>query len=183
MGLDILFEKAGLREGMTVADIGCHEGYLSMRLADRVGALGKVYAEDINENRLRTLDETLSKFEISNVTTILGDYDDPKLPKEHFDLIFIIDTYHEIENYRKVLGHVRKALKANGKLVLLEKLKKWVKGQSRQNQALAHSLAPKYVKEELKVAGFEIIDQVLDHGDWQNNPEKQMWFVVAKIAN
>jgi ubiquinone/menaquinone biosynthesis C-methylase UbiE len=183
MGLDVIFEKAGLTVGMTVADIGCHEGYLSIHLAERVGSLGKVYSEDINENRLRTLDQTLIERKISNVSTILGDYDDPKLPKDSFDLIFIVDTYHEIYDYKKVLGHVREALKNGGKLLLLEKLKDKVRGKSRQNQAYGHSLAPKYVRQELKDAGFEVIDQVLDHGDWENNPEKQIWFIVAKVTD
>jgi len=183
MGLDVIFEKAGLEEGMTVGDIGCHEGYLSIHLANRVGPLGTVYAEDVNKDRLETLDQTLAEREISNVKTILGNYDDPKLPKGSFDLIFIVDTYHEIDDYKKVLGHVCEALKTNGKLLLLEKLKNKVRGQSRQSQAYGHSLAPNYVKKELAEAGFEIIDHVLNHGDWENNPEKQMWFVVAKVSD
>lgn len=180
MGLDVIFEKAGLQEGMTVGDIGCHEGYLSIHLANKVGSSGKVFAEDVNGTRIETLNKTLEERELTNVTTILGDYDNPKLPENSFDLIFIIDTYHEIRNYEKVLEHVKHSLKRDGRLILLEKLKDKVRGKSRQDQAYGHSLAPKYVKKELKAAGFEVIDQVLDHGDWENNPEKQMWFVVAK---
>lgn len=179
MDLELIFEKAGLEEGMVIADIGCHEGYLTIHLAKAVGPTGKVYAEDVNSSRLETLEENLNSAHLENVTVIYGDYDDPKLPENSFDIIFIIDTYHEIYEYQKVLGHVYRSLRQDGRLVILEKLKDKVRGKSRQAQAYGHSLAPKYVKAELKEANFTVLDQVLDHGDWENNPEKQMWFVVA----
>ena len=180
MKLDTIFQKAGIQEGMVVADIGCHEGYLSMHLARVVGPGGKVYAEDVNSYRLQRLEKTAREREISNITTIHGDYDNPKLPTGRVDLIFVIDTYHEIHAYEKVLGHFHDALKTNGKIVVLEKLKEHLKGASRSAQTKGHTLAPKYVKAELKKAGFTLIDEVLDHGQWERDPEKQMWFVVAR---
>ena len=89
------------------------------------------------------------------------------------------DTYHEIEDYQKVLVHVNKSLKPNGKLILLEKLKSRIKGKSRSEQAAAHSLASKYVKEELQGAGFKIEYEVADFGRWEEDSEKQIWFVIA----
>ena len=179
MKVGVLFQEAGVQEGMSIADIGCHEGYLSIHLSRAVGAQGKVYAEDVNQYRLRRLAQNAEELGIQNITTILGDYDNPKLPKGKLDVIFVIDTYHEIEAYEKVLKQLRKALKPDGKLLILEKLKAHLRGSSRSAQASGHTLSSNYVKEELETAGFEVQTEVLDHGFWEKDRDKQMWFVVA----
>lgn len=183
MPLNSLFQMADLKAGNTVADIGCHEGYLTMHLSKRVGDTGKVYAVDVRENRLEVLNTILKENEISNVKTIKGDYDNPKLPNGELDIVFIIDTYHEIDDYYQVLEHIRKALKPYGKLVLLEKLKAAHKNKSRKEQAAAHTLSYSYVAQELQEAGFTIEAKILDLGIWNNEPEKRMWLLVATPEN
>lgn len=179
MPLEVIYKAAGIKKGHVVADIGCHEGYLSVRLAKQVGETGQVYAEDIREDRLELLKDHLKTRNISNVKTILGDYSDPKLPKERLDSVFIIDTYHEIDDNMTVLKHVYESLKPGGRLIILEKLKARVKGKSRDAMTMAHSLAPKYVKKELKKAGFKITAQFDDLGDWEEDSEKVMWLIAA----
>ncbi|SNY99919.1 class I SAM-dependent methyltransferase [Flagellimonas pacifica] len=175
-----LLNFSGIKEGDKVADIGCHEGYLSMHLSKRVLENGRVYAVDVREDRLKTLRENANSRNRKNIITILGDYDNPKLPERELDLIFIIDTYHEMESYEKILQHVKKSLKPNGKVVILEKLKTHVKGKSREVQISAHSLGPEYVRKELKQAGFTIISEIEDHGKWERESSKQMWVILAQ---
>ncbi len=175
-----LLDLMGLESGHKVGDIGCHEGYLSMHLARRVLPQGRVYAVDVRSDRLETLRSNAHDRGLRNIITILGDYDDPKLPEKELDAIFLIDTYHEIEAYEKMLQHVRRALKPGGKVMVLEKLKSRVKGKSRAEQVFAHSLSPEYVREELIQAGFEIINEIADHGDWERDKNKQMWVLVAQ---
>ncbi len=175
-----LLELAGVSQGQVVADIGCHEGYLSVHLARKVDANGRVYAVDIREDRLATLRENANSRNLTNIITILGDYDNPKLPEGALDCVFVIDTYHEIEAYKKVLNHIRKALKPGGRIMVLEKLKKRIVGKSRAEQVAAHSLAIHYVEKELQQAGFAIINKIENHGLWQNDGDKQMWVLLAK---
>ncbi len=181
MNVEEIFEMAQVKEGMHVADVGCHEGYLTLHLSKKVADQGKVYAVDVEQYRLDDLKEHLEERKVNNVEVILGDYNNPKLPSGTLDVIFVIDTYHEIDEYMKVLGHIKKALKPEGRLLMLEKLKTQKKGKSREEQARGHTLASKFVKEELKDAGFTIIKQIDDFGDWQENNEKQMWILVAEV--
>jgi len=183
MKVSKLFELAEITKGSAVADIGCHEGYLSFHLSNRVGTNGKVYAVDVEEYRLDSLKEHMQKRETTNIEVILGDYDNPKLPEQSLDVVFVIDTYHEIEYYMKMLSHIKKSLKPNGKILILEKLKKAKLGKSREEQAKAHTLSSKYVKQELKEAGFSVTKEVNDFGAWQENEEKQMWILVAVAEN
>ncbi|TJY33391.1 class I SAM-dependent methyltransferase [Pontimicrobium aquaticum] len=180
MPIDTMFELAGIKEGKHVADIGCHEGYLTIHLANRVSHKGKVYAVDVRNDRLERLKDHLNTRNLNNASVILGDYDNPKLPKETLDVVFIVDTYHEMSDYEQILKHVYNALKPGGKLLILEKLKSRVKHGTRAEQTYAHTLGSNYVKEELIDANFKIINQIDDLGNWQNDEDKVMWLLVAE---
>lgn len=180
MPLETLFELAEIGEGTKVADIGCHEGYLSIHLANTVGAEGQVYAVDVRDDRLDRLKQHLKSRDLNNVSVILGDYDNPKLPKDTLDVVIIMDTYHEMTDYEVILEHVYKSLKPGGKLIILEKLKDHVKNSTRREQTNAHTLGPKYVKEEIMNANFKVTKQLDDLGNWQNDSSKVMWLLVAE---
>ena len=180
MQVDTLFKWADLKQGNQVADLGCHEGYLTMHLAKKVGAEGSVYAIDVRNDRLETLKVNAKKRKLTNITTIKGDYDDPKLPDNTLDVIFVIDTYHEITAYKKVLAHLNDALKTNGKVVFIEKLKKRHVGKSRDEQVSGHTLGLNYVKKELQEAGFTIRKEIQDFGQWEEDATKTMWVLIAE---
>lgn len=180
MNVSQLFEIAGVGVGDQVADIGCHEGYLSFHLSNTVGNQGRVYSVDVQESRLDELRAHIEERKVKNIKVILGDYDNPNLPDHTFDVVFIVDTYHEMDDYMKILAHVKKALKPDGRLLILEKLKDPHKGKSRDAQASAHTLSSKYVKKELEDTGFQITKEVADFGIWNHELEKHMWILVAK---
>nr|WP_298926590.1 class I SAM-dependent methyltransferase [uncultured Allomuricauda sp.] len=180
MKTSVLLEMSGVQEGDKVADIGCHEGYLSIHLAKKVLGRGKVYAVDVRSDRLETLQSNAKKRKLTNIETVLGDYDNPKLPKNQLDVVFIMDTYHEMDSHEQILQHVKNALKPGGKVMLMEKLKKRVKNKSREEQVSAHSLGANYVRKELVQAGFTIISEIKNHGKWEREEDKQMWVLLAQ---
>lgn len=110
----------GLKPGMTVAEVGAGTGYVSLRMAKRVSPGGKVYATDVQPAMLDLLRQNAAKAGIHNVQTILGSEADPKLPAGQLDLIILVDVYHEFSQPQKMLQGIRAALKADGRLVLLE---------------------------------------------------------------
>lgn len=177
-----IFQMAGIQTGNNVADLGCHEGYMSFHLADFIGENGKVYSVDVREDRLKDLDEIAATRGIGNIQTILGDYDDPKLQENTMDVVFIIDAYHEMNDYKQILEHVKKALKPNGRILILEKLKRHMIGKSREDQIKAHTISPQYVERELKDAGFVVTLLRNDLGYWEENPDKKIWAIVGVLA-
>jgi len=180
MNVKDIFTQAGIDDGSFVADIGCHEGYLSVHLAKAVGYEGMVFAVDVRLDRLEILKSNLKDRKLTNVNVIHGDYDDPKLPKNKLDVVIIMDTYHEMTDYMAILKHVHTSLKSEGKIVIIEKLKTRIKGESRTAQIDAHSLGPTYVKNELIAAGFKIVHQNNDMGDWENDTNKVIWMLIAE---
>lgn len=106
--------------GATVADVGAGSGYMTAKMARRVGPSGKVYANDVQPEMLALLRERLAREKITNVEAVLGTADDPKLPASALDLILMVDVYHEFQQPQIMLRRMRESLKPGGRLVLLE---------------------------------------------------------------
>lgn len=106
--------------GSVVADIGAGSGYFTERLSRLVGPSGRVYATDIQQGMLDLLQQRVVREGLSNVSLILNQPADPRLPADSLDLALMVDVYHELGEPQVVLGHIRRALKSGGRLVLIE---------------------------------------------------------------
>ena len=173
-----ILNSLSLSPGMSVADIGCHEGYLSMKLSDVVGPTGKVLAVDVEQYKLSRLDRRLKDQKIKNVRTILGAYDNPKLPLNSLDAVVILDAYHEMDEYEKILEHVYRALKPGGRLVLVEPIADERVSWTRKQQEKKHEIAMRYALVDLRQSGFSIRSK---KDPFIQRPSKndRMWMVVA----
>jgi len=109
-----------ITKGSTVADIGAGSGYMTVKLAKKVGPDGKVFANDIQPGMLELLTRRVQKSKITNVSTVLGTQDDPRLPLDAIDLVLMVDVYHELSQPQLMLRHIKASLKPTGRLVLLE---------------------------------------------------------------
>jgi len=117
---DEIMNRAGIKPGMTVADIGAGEGYYTVRLADRVGPKGRVLAEDIMPEVIEALSRRITREDWRNVSVRLGAPENPKLPENSFDRIFMVHMYHEIAEPYAFLWHLSLALKPDGELIVVD---------------------------------------------------------------
>jgi ubiquinone/menaquinone biosynthesis C-methylase UbiE len=117
---DVALDVLAIPKGASVADIGAGSGYMTVRLARRVGPEGRVYANDLQPQMLERLQQRLTRDKITNVTLVQGAVDDPKLPPASVDLELMVDVYHELSQPQAMLRRLREALKPGGRLVLLE---------------------------------------------------------------
>ena len=149
---DAAIDALEIAKGSTVADVGAGSGYMTRRLADRVGSTGKVYANDIQPRMLELLRENMRQRGITNVEPVLGAVDDPKLPRNAVDLILMVDVYHEFSEPQKMLRRMRESLKPEGRLVLLE-----YRGED-PNVPIRpeHKMTVAQVKTELEPEGFRL---------------------------
>ena len=154
---DQALDEIKIVKGSTVADIGAGVGYMSWRLAERVGPAGKVYANDIQAPMLEQLRRNVAQRHLTNVETVLGEPDDPKLPQGRIDLVLMVDVYHEFSNPRKMLRHIRESLQPDGRMVLLE-----YRAEDPNVPILAlHKMTVDQVKAEIEPEGFRL-DKVIE---------------------
>ncbi len=115
-----VMDRAGIRPGMTVADIGAGEGYYTVRLAKKVGAKGRVLAEDVVAATRDQLADRVSRERLDNVSVRLGEPADPKLPDASFDRVLMVHMYHEIAQPYEFLWRLRPALKPDGLVIVVD---------------------------------------------------------------
>ena len=142
----------GIQPGDVVADIGAGTGLFTALFAARVGPQGHVYAVDIALTFLAHISETAKKQGLANITPVLGREDSIALPANSIDLAYVCDTYHHFEFPQKTLASVHRALKPNGRLVIVE--------FHRTPDRVEHVRAAQdVVEKEVTAAGFRKIAQ------------------------
>lgn len=152
-----------LKPGMVVADIGAGSGYYTSRMSKSVGPTGKVFATDIQPGMIELINRRVAAEGLTNVTTVLGGMDDPKLPPASIDLAIMVDVYHELQSPQVFLQRLRETFKPGGRLVLLE----FRKEDATVPILEVHKMSVAEVKAELEAEGF-VIDKVIEVLPWQH---------------
>ena len=152
-----------LKPGQVVADIGAGSGYYTLLLSPAVDPTGKVYATDIQPEMLALLERKLATNGIKNVEAVLGTPTETKLPDGALDLAIMVDVYHELQEPQLFLRAVRRALKPDGRLVLIEFRKEDPRVPIREE----HKMTVREARAELEAEGFRF-DEVIDVLPWQH---------------
>ena len=105
----------------------------------------------------------LEKDKVTNVEPVLGSETECNLPDQSIDMAVLVDVYHEFSEPRKMLVSIRRALKADGRLVLLEFRKEDPKVPIREE----HKMSVNVVKQELTADGY-VLDKLLTDLPWQH---------------
>jgi ubiquinone/menaquinone biosynthesis C-methylase UbiE len=115
-----LLAALGVSNGNVVADVGTGVGFMLPYFVEAVGPQGRVYAEDIFPDFLAQAQAKIDENGWKNVETVHGTNKDAKLPPEAVDLALILDAYHHFDYPAEMLASIRKALKPDGRLVLVD---------------------------------------------------------------
>jgi protein-L-isoaspartate O-methyltransferase len=140
-----LLKMLDIKAGMVVADIGAGSGYYSFRLAEKVGAKGKVLAVDIQKEMLDIIRKRMKKNKVENIEPVLGTESDPKLPAGDVDLILMVDVYHEFTLPYEMTRALIKSLKPAGRIVFVE----FRREDEKVPILLAHKMTEKQVLAEM----------------------------------
>jgi ubiquinone/menaquinone biosynthesis C-methylase UbiE len=156
---ETVVKYAGVAPGMWIADVGAGEGYYTVRLAPLVGEDGRVLAQDVVPETRDELARRVQREQLDNVAVKLGEPNDPKLPANSFDRIFLIHMYHEIQRPSEFLWHLRPALKRGGGVVVVD---------ADRNTA-QHGTPPRLLLCEFAAVGYEL-------SRFERLPDSQSYF-------
>ena len=145
--IDRVMDILAIAPGKNVADIGAGSGWFSVRAAKRV-ADGTVFAVDINPEAIRYIDARTKKENISNVKTVLGKPDDPRLPQK-VDAVLLLKTYHEIAEPIALLRNLKSSLAPEAKLGVID----------RNGNGTDHGISKDVIIREAGEAGYRLLEQ------------------------
>jgi ubiquinone/menaquinone biosynthesis C-methylase UbiE len=154
---DEVIARLAIAPGAHVADIGAGGGYFSFRLADAVGADGRVYAVDVDDDMIGYLRERAAEEGRANVEVIRGEYGDPLLPDGRIDLIFSCDTYHHLQDRVAYFTRLKTDLAPGARVAILD-----YNGNSWFSRVFGHSSPKESISDELAAAGYRL---AADHAD------------------
>ena len=150
-----VIDSLEIAPGARVADIGAGDGYFIPYLAQAVGPQGVVYAVDVDEEKVRALEALVAEQELANVKVVLAGFDDPSLPDGEIDLVFMVNTYHHIEDRRSYFGNIRATdLSSGGRVAVIDPT---ADGGFFVNLVAkeGHVSSAPVVREEMSLAGYD----------------------------
>jgi predicted methyltransferase len=142
--IDRVMDLLNIKSGSTVADIGAGGGWFSVRAARRVAPDGRVIAEEINPKAITSIQQRARREHLSNIETLLGTPDDPKLTPNSLDAALMLKVYHEIARPPLVLANLREALKPGARFGIID----------RNGTGADHGLNEPILRAEVERAGF-----------------------------
>lgn len=147
----LAIDKINVPSTAVIADIGAGTGYYTFKLVPKVPK-GKVIAVEIQDELIAELKARAKKLNHNNVEVIKGSATSPNLPANSIDLAIMVDVYHELEYPVEVLQSIKKALKKDGQLLLIE-----YKGEDASVAIKPlHKTTVKGVNKELGANGFSL---------------------------
>lgn len=151
---DQVMDKLLIAEGSVVADLGAGGGWFTMRLANRVGPNGIVYAEDVQPQMIESITRRTARAMLRNVRTVLGTSFDPRLPGP-VDAALIVDAYHEMEQPIVMLRNIARVLKPAGRIGILEfKKDGWGPGPPMDER-----MDPERIVRDAEAAGLQLLSR------------------------
>lgn len=149
--------------GDVVCDLGCGNGFYTLKLANLVGEKGRVLAVDIQREMLGLLKDRATEEKISNIEPILGTVVDPKLPAGAVDLVLLVDVYHELSHPEQMLAAIRKSLKPTGRVALVE----FRAEDPNVPIKPLHKMSQVQIMKEFPPNGFKLVEE-FDKLPWQH---------------
>jgi ubiquinone/menaquinone biosynthesis C-methylase UbiE len=158
-----LIDALKLKPGDTVCDLGCGNGFYSVKIAKLVGERGRVIGVDIQREMLGLLKDRATEEKVANIEPVLGTVVDPMLPAASVDLVLMVDVYHEFSHPEQMLAAIRKSLKPAGRVALAEFRAEDPKVPIKP----LHKMSKAQIMKEFPPNGFKLVEE-FDKLPWQH---------------
>jgi ubiquinone/menaquinone biosynthesis C-methylase UbiE len=145
-------DALGVGEGVVAVDLGAGSGWFTIRLANRVGPNGIVYAEDVQRQMIDSITRRIERLGLKNVRTVLGTQTDARLPPGAVDAVLCVDSFHEMEQPVALLKNVARSLKADGRIGIVN----FTKDGGGPGPAIEERVDPERVIADARAAGLEL---------------------------
>jgi ubiquinone/menaquinone biosynthesis C-methylase UbiE len=148
---EMIMDRVGMRPGMVIGEVGAGNGRFAVKVADRVGEKGLVYANDIDPEALDFMAERIERDQITNMVVIHGGVVQPGFPPGELDLVYLINTYDHLADPVALLRNVATSLKPDGRLAII------ATDSDKLENNRGHATPRRVVIDQVTQAGFELV--------------------------
>ncbi|MBN2040455.1 MAG: class I SAM-dependent methyltransferase [Spirochaetes bacterium] len=111
-------KKFGIKPGDSVIDYGCGPGNYIRGASLLAGNKGKVFAADIHELAIKSVNKIIKKHNLNNVKTVLVKDNKCDIKDNTADVIYALDMFHMVKNPDTFLKELYRMMKKDGKLII-----------------------------------------------------------------
>jgi ubiquinone/menaquinone biosynthesis C-methylase UbiE len=148
---ELIMDTIGVKPGMVIGEVGAGKGYFTFKLSDRVGPEGKIFANDIKQSVLETIEKRTKRENIQNISVVYGETEDPLFPQKDLDMIVMMLVYHDLEEPVIFFRNLKKYLKHNANVVVIDR------DPERWGQGLDHFMTKEAILDSVKTSGYELV--------------------------
>ncbi len=134
----------------TIVDIGAGTGYFEFKINE---PSANIIAADADERFIKYLNDRVAKEKVSNISTRKAEYEKPPLKDGEADIVFMVDVYHHIESRKDYFSMVKKGLKSEGEMIIVD----FKKGDFEHGPPDEMKIDPQTLINEMKLAGFNLV--------------------------
>ena len=157
-----LLKNMNIQPGDTLADIGAGSGYHVFKMSP-ILKNGLIYAVDIQAEMLNEIQSKKDRSNSNNIVIVLGTERSVNLPGNSVDKVLLVDVYHEFNYPYEMMQSIKKALRPNGKIYLVE-----YRGEDpRVPIKKIHKMTQKQAVKEMEAAGFKLLRN-FENLPWQH---------------
>lgn len=149
---DEVIHFLGDLKNKTIIDIGAGTGYFEFKMNE---PSAKIIATDVDERFINYLNDRIASEKKTNISSRRAEYEKPPVAKQEADIVFMVDVYHHIENRKEYFSMVKKGLKPNGEMVIVD----FKKGDFEHGPPNEIKIEQQIVIDEMKLAGFILVDR------------------------
>ena len=147
---DKVMDATGVRAGMVIGEVGAGQGYFTFWLSRRVGDTGKIYANDIDRSALASIRKRCASEGVRNIETIRGKVEDPLFPEASLDMVFMVNSFHDLARPVELLNHLAPSLKPEARVVIMDRDPAKISDRSR------HFMTKEEVLDTIRKSEFEL---------------------------
>lgn len=145
-----VMDTTGVRTGMVIGEVGAGQGYFTFWLSRRVGDTGRIYANDIDRGALSYIQKRCAAEGVHNIETIRGRVEDPLFPKAVLDMVFMVNSFHDLEKPVELLNNLAPSLKPQARVVIMDR------DPEKFNDRSRHFMTREEVLEKIQKSIFEL---------------------------
>ena len=163
-----ILEAIGVKEGLTVCEMGAGDGELSVITAKAVGASGRVYTSELGDERVKALRAKAGDSQLPQIIVVEGAAEKTNFPDSACDALFMRNVYHHFANPPAINTSILASLKPGARAAVVDFTppeKEAERPEDRGKDGM-HGVLPETVTRELTAAGLEAVSSEAGDARW-----------------
>lgn len=156
---DEIIQQLGIKNGMTIADLGCGAGYFTIPMARIMNNTGKVYAVDVLTAPLESVMSQAKLYGILNVERIRANVEvvgSTGIGEQSCDLVVLANILFQCQDRDSLFEEAKRILVPGGRIVIID----WIPNNAALGPKFEHCIPEDEAKRIAMRNGLKVVQGI-----------------------